>query len=73
MSRVGAEVDSDPKNDSNIIEELLAMIQTYEIMCERILKKGALSVRDEYEYQAAIDTIAKCEKELEELGYFEGF
>ena len=64
--------DEDPNNvDASLVEELLAIIQTYENICERILKKGALSVRDEYEYQSALDMITKCENELEELGYFE--
>lgn len=56
----------------NMVDELLSIIKTYELICDKILKKGTLSVRDEMDYNAAIALIQHCDKELEELGYYEG-
>jgi S-adenosylmethionine synthetase len=56
----------------NIVDELLGTIKTYEMICDKILKKGALNVRDEMDYNRAIAIIEQCDKELEEIGYYEG-
>lgn len=68
-------VSEDPISETayviNVVDDLLGTIKTYEMICDKILRKGYLSVRDEMEYNHAIAIIEQCAKELEELGYYE--
>jgi hypothetical protein len=60
-----------PVHTTRIINELLDVIKSYECICDKILKKGSLSVRDEIEYNNAITIIKQCDNELRDLGYYD--